>query len=90
MAIETTEGGGFMITGERDTRLFGLLALRKKIEMEMRPGGLKWRGNLRATVAQLAGTPDARLTNKKALAILNKIIAEAEAARTAEIITGKA
>lgn len=43
MAIKVFEDGGFAVTGKRDTELFGLMAMEKKLTMEVEKG-FKWGG----------------------------------------------
>jgi len=70
MTIETFKGGGMMITGKKDIELFGLLSLRKRLELE-----IKWPGfATRLTLQACRNRGFDGRTRKKALIWINEIL----------------
>jgi len=77
MAIETTAGGGMMITGEEDINLFRLISLKGRLKMEI--AGMTCRGPSAATLVKKEF--GWKGNNKKILELLEAKIEEIKATR---------
>lgn len=86
MAIESTEGGGFVVTGEADTRLYQVIALSAMLKMEVRSPGMKAsnHGSPFAMLKQLGIIPKNTKTKAKGLEIVDAYLANVRAERKAK------
>lgn len=78
MAIETTAGGGMMITGKEDINLFRLTSLKGRLKMEI--AGMTCRGPSAATLIKKEF--GFKGNNKKVLEQFEAKIEELKAARS--------
>lgn len=82
MAIESTEGGGFVVSGEADTRLYQVLTLRTMLNTEIRTG-MKFsnHGSPFAMLKRLGIIPQNTKTKAKGLEIVDAYLAEVKEKR---------
>lgn len=75
MAIESTEGGGFVITGAKDMRLFQVIQLRTILAMEIRTGmPFSRNGSPLSMLKTLGIVPKNVRTKKDALTLVDEYL----------------
>lgn len=75
MAIESTEGGGFVVTGEADIRLYQIIALRAMLAMEIRTGmKASSNGSPFVMLKRLGIVPSETRTKKQGLRIVDEYL----------------
>lgn len=82
MAIESTEGGGFVVTGEEDIRLYQIIALRTMLSTEIRTG-MKFsnNGSPFAMLKRLGIIPNEVRTRKAGLKVVDEYLAQEKESR---------
>lgn len=86
MAIESSENGGFSVTGEADTRLFQVIALTSMLRTEIRTGTkFSHRGSPFQMLKRLGIIPENTKTKKKGLEIAEKYLDEEKKRRKAPL-----
>lgn len=86
MAIESTEGGGFVVSGEADTRLYQIIGLKIMLDSEIRTG-MKFssKGSPFVMLKRLGIVPNETRTKRQGLRIVEEYLAEQREIRKAKV-----
>lgn len=85
MAIETNGDGGFIVTGEADTRLYQIVGLKIMLDSEIRTGRkFSSNGSPFAMLKRLGIIPKDTRTKAKGLEIVNAYLTEQREIRKAK------